>query len=316
MSSTENRPKSLAEGFRIADLIEDSDTIEQLAFPDTPLTPFAPSSPEETPLPLSASESSGPRTPLPPSLLNTQPGVTRVLTSTLSNSTTGMMRSPTVIKATGKKKTQSIRPPQGRKHVISIAALILLVLITGGTLLAVSPLGRELGRGFNPVPTGETHFFNDGSNTDLKLVSQQATATAVVYQQNDGYDPNSVSTGAVVTGSPTSWPYGYCTYWANARYHELTGNWVTWIGNAYQWVDGASQAGWHVSSSPHIPSIIVLMPGVQGASGYGHVAVAEKMLSSTTVSTSNMNWYTNGGGFGIVSYADFSVGAGVYFVWK
>lgn len=119
-----------------------------------------------------------------------------------------------------------------------------------------------------------------------------------------------------MTGSPTSWPYGYCTYWANARYHELTGNWVTWIGNAYQWVDGATQAGWHVSTSIHIPSIIVLMPGVQGASGYGHVAVAEKQVDSTTVYTSNMNWYTNGGGFGIVSYYNFSTGSGVYFIWK
>jgi surface antigen len=148
----------------------------------------------------------------------------------------------------------------------------------------------------------------------MNLVAQ-ATATAVVHQQNDGY-VGSYGGGAVVTGSPETWPYGVCTYWANYRYHQLTGVWVTWLGNAYQWADGAKEAGWNVSTSPHVPSIIVLEPGVQGASGYGHVAVVEKLVNSTTVYTSNMNWYTNGGGYGIVSYTDFTTGSGVYFIWK
>ena len=118
--------------------------------------------------------------------------------------------------------------------------------------------------------------------------------------------------------SPRQWPYGQCTYWANAYYHQLTGWWVNWSGNADQWTYGASAAGWNVSTQPHVPSIIVLMPGVQGASyAYGHVAVVTSIINSNTVSTSNMNWYANFGGLGIVSTVDFNYGPGygVYFVW-
>jgi surface antigen len=55
---------------------------------------------------------------------------------------------------------------------------------------------------------------------------------------------------------------------------------------------------------------------VQGASAYGHVAVVESLVNSTTVHTSNMNWYANGGGWDRVSYYDFTTGSGVYFIWK
>jgi len=90
---------------------------------------------------------------------------------------------------------------------------------------------------------------------------------------------------------------------------------VQWKGNADQWVMGARAAGWNVSTSPHVPSIIVLMPSVQGASAFGHVAVAESVVNSSTVHTSNMNWVQNGGGWNKVSYANFTVGPGVYFIW-
>jgi surface antigen len=199
--------------------------------------------------------------------------------------------------------------------VIGIAALVLLLVITLGTLFAVSPLGREAGFSFNPQASGSDLARSSGGGNNLNLVAQQATATAIVHQQNDGYDPTAGGGGPVVTGSPHPWPLGVCTYWANLHYHALTGIWVTWTGNAYQWAQGARLAGWHVSSSPHVPSIIVLMPGVQGASGYGHVAVVES-ASGSVAHTSNMNWYTNGGGWDRVSYNDFTAGSGVYFIWK
>lgn len=60
---------------------------------------------------------------------------------------------------------------------------------------------------------------------------------------------------------------------------------------------------------------MVLMPGVQGASQVGHVAVVESLVNSTTVRTSNMDWYINGGGLNKVSYANFTTGSGVYFIW-
>jgi surface antigen len=115
-------------------------------------------------------------------------------------------------------------------------------------------------------------------------------------------------------GDLNRFAYGQCTYWANLRYHELTGYWVPWQGDAYQWVAGAEQYGWIVSSQPHVPSIIVLQPGVQGASSYGHVAVVERINPDGSVYTSNYNWYANGG-WNRLSYATFYPGPGVAFVW-
>lgn len=325
MSSTsENRQNSSGEGLQIPGLVYNQEPVEQLSFTVNPMTPTPATAHPKPPsgIDLAAfetarqpiSQAGGPLTPAPGTtralLMESQPAVTQALEHLRANSTAP--RAPVFIQSSYTSK-EPPRPPQGRRHVISIAALILLLVITGGTLFAVSPLGREAGLGFNPFSPGSS--LAQGPNDDLHLVAQQATATAIVHQQNDGFDPNAGSNGPVVTGGPVSWPLGVCTYWANLRYHQLTGVWVTWRGNAYQWADGARAAGWHVSQTPHVPSILVLMPGVQGASGYGHVAVVES-ASGNTVHTSNMNWYANGGGWDKVSYYDFTAGSGVFFIWK
>jgi surface antigen len=59
---------------------------------------------------------------------------------------------------------------------------------------------------------------------------------------------------------------------------------------------------------------MVLGPGVEGASYFGHVAVVEKVNSNGSVLTSNFNWYANGG-WDTLSYWTFTPGPGVSFVW-
>lgn len=343
MSSSENNQRNSSEGLQIPGLVQNQEPVEQVSFTVNPITP--------SPLPASVTRQLDPAsspgladhetvktpisqagagdTPAPPTvasgstralLLESQPVMTQALENMRSLSgitalpNTTALRPPLVIRGSDTEGIRTIRPPQGRRHVIGIAALVLLLVITGGTLFAVSPLGREAGLNINLLGSSG-NLIPGGKGGNLSLIAQQ-TATAVVHQQQDGYDPSASGSGPVVTGSPESWPLGECTYWANLRYHALTGNWVTWIGNAYQWAEGARLAGWNVSSSPHIPSIVVLMPGVEGAGGYGHVAVAEKLVNSTTVYASNMNYYVNGGGWDIVSYYDFTAGSGVYFIWK
>lgn len=257
---------------------------------------------------------------------------TQVLAHTALKDTTTSLRTPIVIKGTRKKGAPVSRDLQKKHHMIfSLLATLFLLLITSGTLFAASPLGREAGLNMNPLqtPGGSSLIQNQAPNV-ANLVPQ-ATATAVSHQKADGYDPyakgtvtvaHSSSTGSsgssavASVGSSLNWAVGQCTYWANSRYHQLTGYWVPWSGNADQWVEGARMANWKVSTLPHIPSVIVLMPGVEGAnSAYGHVAVAEKLLNSTTVEATTMNWYANGGGFNIESTWDFTTASGVYFVW-
>ena len=262
-----------------------------ISSPDLPYSPTAPGQPT----------------------LEKNPGVIRMLPSVSINTSQHL---PVVIKGVMKKPAPaplSRRSHIKRRLVVNLLGVFILCLISGLTLLSVLPLGHEVGLNFNPLQAGSSLI--SGQNRNPSVIAQ-ATATAVYHRQTDGYDPSSNGGVTVTNGSGSlNWPVGQCTYWANLRYHALTGHWVSWNGNADQWMAGARAAGWNVSQSPHVPSIIVLMPDVQLASSYGHVAVVEKVINSTTVYTSDMNWWANGGGWDIVSYVDFNVGSGVWFVW-
>jgi hypothetical protein len=228
--------------------------------------------------------------------------------------TTSSLRQPTIIRGTGKKSRGTLRPPEGRRLVIHIAGTTVLLLVVLGTLLAVIPTGTD-GKGlWNPFQS--TMDIVKGRTNSPGLIAQQAaTATAVTQ---DGYDPGG---GTSFAGLPTAPPgggglnrffYGQCTYWANMRYHELTGYWVPWLGNAWQWVAGAEGYGWVVSSTPQLHSIIVLQPGVEGAGWYGHVAIVEQINADGSVLTSNFNW---GGAWAQETFVTFRPGPGVNFVW-
>jgi surface antigen len=254
-----------------------------------------------------------PLTPLPAS------NATRLLTGTLDGS---VQRTPVLIRGNMKRRAVNAQVPHPRRRKVkSLVGILVLFVIISFSLLISTPLGQTVGLSFNPSSSSMQMAANrNGTNNTVNSVVAQATATAIYNnQQADGYDPYANNGVAVGSGnSPRPWPYGQCTYWANLYYHQLTGWWVNWAGNANEWVAGANAAGWNVSTTPHVPSIIVLMPGVQGASyAYGHVAVVTSIIDSTTVMTSNMNWWTGGGGWGIVSNVEFNYGPGygVYFLW-
>ncbi len=325
MSSSDDRQRSVTNELQLPGLVSQLSPAEQVPFP------------KNTPLPgrrtryLEYDSSPGISGPLTEtgsspdttgSLLEnaTPPNVTRVLPdihtgalpSSSTRGTTTALRQPVVIRGTNTKSPRTVRPPKGRKGVINIAVISLLFLITLGTAFAVSPLGNVTGHGTNPIQFVTNLVHNNNSN--LSLVGQQATATAVIQQ--DGYDPSSGVTTLSGGGNLNRFAFGQCTYWANYRYHYLTTYWVDWLGNAYQWAAGARAAGWIVSSKPNLkgPSIMVLEPGVEGASYFGHVAVVEKVNSNGSVYTSNFNWYANGG-WDRLSYWTFTPGLGVWFVW-
>ncbi len=259
-----------------------------------------------------------PQTPLPES------NFTHMLSSALGGSGSAQ-RPPVIIRGNLKRPGLAAQPHPRRRKITSLVGIFVLFVIVSVSLLLTTPLGQTVGLNVNPPSSNMQVIGSRNSNNTLGSIVAQATATAVYNnQQADGYDPyaNSGGGGGGVSvgagNSPRPWPYGQCTYWANAYYHQLTGWWINWAGNADQWVAGASAAGWNVSTTPHVPSVIVLMPGVQGASyAYGHVAVVTSIINSYTVMTSNMNWWANGGGWGIVSNVEFNYGPGygVYFVW-
>jgi surface antigen len=314
MSSFDERQSSVTSRKQIPGSVNQLSPVEQIPFPDSSPEPgkttrhleFTSSSNVTLPL-------SDPGTTQDLAEYVTSPRVTRVLSDTNTGAlTTTSLRQPIVIRGTLKKKHHVIHPPKGRKWIISIAAIVLLLFISLGTALAASPLNGGSGHLSNPIQLVSSLVHT--SNNSPSLIAQQATATAVLQQ--DGYDP-SMGVGVLPqpgAGGLNRFAFGQCTYWANMRYHNLTGYWVPWLGNAYQWAYGASSSGWIVSSKPKVPSIIVLQPYVEGASGYGHVAIVEKINSDGSVYASNYNWYANGG-WDILSYVTFYPGSGVSFVW-
>ena len=234
------------------------------------------------------------------------------------------LRVPMFVPSSGKKST-SIRPPQGRRFVVSIGVGMLLLAVLAGTLFAVLPTGNGHTSGLQKFFAPQTNMVQSHNNTTVLIAAQAATATAVTQ---DGYDAGNQVYSGVTTSSATIPPsdagslnrffYGQCTYWANMRYHELMGHWVSWLGNAYQWAYGASANNWVTSSypNPNGPSIIVLSPGTEGAGSYGHVAVVESGVSAAAaangVSTSNWNW---DGYWATEKWVTFYPGPGVTFVW-
>jgi surface antigen len=243
----------------------------------------------------------------------------RVLTTTPPRVSEGAeltsQRVPVVIKASMKRPAPAPPPlppeiQKKRRLKITVLGLSILVLMILTALFSATPLGHEIGLD-NPIGG---HLIT-GQNPGPGNFIAQATATAVYHRKTDGYDPTFFGSQLIGDGSASlAWPLGQCTFWANYEYHRLTGYWVSWNGNADQWVTGARQAGWHISTTPHVPSIMVMMPYTQHASGYGHVAVVEG-VSGNVVHTSNMNWYANGGGWDRVSSVDFTTGSGIYFIW-
>jgi surface antigen len=329
MSSADHRQSSATDGLHLSDPVIQLSPVEQLPFPDyAPFTASSVTRPLEESATSSTVTSSFPVYLLSPAATRTLPELnTGSLPATLS--TTTALRTPVVIHGGSKKSIGIIRPPKGRPGVVLISAIAVITLLMLGTSVAVVPVGGEAGHGFNVFQPVVNMIQSRSGNPSLIAQQAAATATAVVHQ--DGYDPSgqnqsTTGTGLTGTGSTTQpvldsgngglnrFAFGQCTYWANMRYHALTGYWVPWLGNAYQWAYGAAASGWIVSSTPHVPSIIVLQPYVQGAGGYGHVAIVESINSDGSVNTSNYNWYANGG-WDILSYVTFHPGPGVVFVW-
>ncbi len=235
-------------------------------------------------------------------------------------------RKPLIIPGSQQRQVERPHPPVARRMVVHVAVSVLLLFTVVGVLIAVLPVGTDAKEMNSFLPI--MHLNPSKSNSTVLIAAQAATATAVTV---DGYDPGGHQVYAGVQSAPSSLTssfsasdagnlsrffYGQCTYWANMRYRQLTGHWISWLGNAYQWAYAAPASGWVISSQPNPngPSIVVLAPYTQGAGSFGHVAVVENAASSPSdgVMTSNWNWL---GRWATLDWVRFYPGPGVSFLW-
>jgi CHAP domain-containing protein len=106
--------------------------------------------------------------------------------------------------------------------------------------------------------------------------------------------------------------FGWCTWYASYR---RQGEPLMQLGNAAAWAWNAPRHGLHTGRTPAVGATVVFQPGVQGASGVGHVGHVEKVYSNGWFLISEMSFYWNGGGWGRVSFRYVHVGPGVSFIY-
>jgi surface antigen len=224
--------------------------------------------------------------------------------------------------------------PRKRRVLVYATVVTMVAVILFGTLASVAA-AHDSGSGISRLVSPLVQVFSARNGNAANVVSQAMTPTPEeipadntvenVNDPNAGVPVGSIggttesggSSNATSDFNPDRFAYGYCTYWANVHYHDLTGYGVPWLGNAYEWTWNAPSYGWTVSSTPNPngPSIIVLQPDVYQSGSLGHVAVVDGPgdynAATGEVVTSNMNWR----GWNVISTETFSVGAGVAFVW-
>jgi LysM repeat protein len=105
--------------------------------------------------------------------------------------------------------------------------------------------------------------------------------------------------------------FGQCTWWAQ---HKRPDHNYKGMGDAWAWLYSAPQRGYTVTTTPAVNATVIFEPGVESASGIGHVAHVEQLLPGGWILISEMNFFWNNGGWGRVDYRYITAGPGVYFI--
>ncbi len=124
-----------------------------------------------------------------------------------------------------------------------------------------------------------------------------------------GYTPYAV---ADPPNDPYAKAFGQCTWYAQYRRPDEN---LRGMGNAMYWATHARARGYRVGSAPAVGATVVFQPGVQGASGVGHVAHVLILYPGGWFLMAEMNAYGNGGGWGRVSFRYAHAGSGVSFIY-
>lgn len=114
------------------------------------------------------------------------------------------------------------------------------------------------------------------TSTKATVAAKKNTIIAKWYQKTtaiDGFAP------------------GYCTAYAASRRPDIFKSDKAFLGNAKEWNERATAAGWSVGSTPKPGAIAVYEAGQAGVSrSYGHVAIVESVdAANGTMTISDMN---------------------------
>jgi surface antigen len=124
----------------------------------------------------------------------------------------------------------------------------------------------------------------------VKVAAPAAVAARIATATGNGGSNAFTVPGFSGPGSfGNSYAYGYCTWYVASR-RSVPGNW----GNAYTWYGAAQRSGYGTGSAPRV--------GAVAWERSNHVAYVESVNGDGTVTVSEMNYWSNGGGWGRRSY--------------
>jgi surface antigen len=156
---------------------------------------------------------------------------------------------------------------------------------SSGGAVAAAPVSYRSGTAISPAPRG---------------ISQWAYTGHPAYAMHD------------YRGDPNARFFGSCTWYAQYRRMDER---LMGLGNAAQWAYNAPRHGLPTGRTPRVGATVVFQPGVQGASGLGHVGHVEAVYANGWFLESAMSTYWNGGGWGRVSFVYAHAGSGVSFIY-
>jgi surface antigen len=106
--------------------------------------------------------------------------------------------------------------------------------------------------------------------------SRDLTRTTLTNSTSSTKSSSNSSVPGASSGTRSSYNWatqGQCTWGALNKWYQSEGYYPGgWTGNALVWDTGARAAGYTVTTTPRTRSIVVMEPGVHGASSAGHVA--------------------------------------------
>lgn len=147
-----------------------------------------------------------------------------------------------------------------------------------------------------------------GSNVTVTSFSEAVSAKPANISQW-------ASTGRASYPEPMGTYQGYTWGWCTSGAAMLTSVNLRGLGNADQWARNAAARGQPTGSTPRVGATVVYAPGVQGASGGGHVAHVAAVYAGGWFLSEDVNFFWNGGGWGRVSFRYAHAGAGVTFIY-
>ena len=136
------------------------------------------------------------------------------------------------------------------------------------------------------LSAGQQIVVPGGTGPDFeKPAPVRVVAAAPVVRASATY---SVSPGGVPAGASggNRFAYGYCTWYVASRRP------VPWLGDAWQWYGQAQAYGWSTGQTPRAGAIMVTWE-----SGWGHVAIVERVNADGSWLVSEMNFV----GWGVIS---------------